>query len=63
MSASPPVVASVLAPEAVAALARERHDLPDGPLECELLNRGFNDHYLLRAGGERFVLRVYAAHK
>lgn len=35
-----------------------QYDLAE-PASCELLRRGFNDHYLVSAGGERFVFRLY----
>ena len=45
--------------EAVAAFAAAHYDLCDGPLSCALLNRGFNDTYVLRTSvGESFVLRL-----
>src|SRR4051794_12354203 len=28
-------------------------------VQVEFIRRGFNDHYLVRAGADRFVLRVY----
>ena len=44
---------------AVAAFAVAHYDLGDGPLSCALLNRGFNDTYLLRTSvGDPFVLRL-----
>ena len=46
------------AAEAVRDFAVARYDLGDG-VRCALLNRGFNDTYLMRArAGRRFVLRV-----
>jgi Ser/Thr protein kinase RdoA (MazF antagonist) len=36
---------------------------PHEMIACELIRRGFNDNYLVRAGHERFVLRVYFNHK
>ena len=45
--------------EAVAAFAAAHYDLGDGLLSCALLNRGFNDTYVLRTSvGESFVLRL-----
>jgi Ser/Thr protein kinase RdoA (MazF antagonist) len=49
---------STAAAESVAAFAAARYDLP-GPLKCTLLNRGFNDTFVLSAGdGFRHILRV-----
>ena len=52
------VTYSTAAPAAVAAFAADRYALR-GPLECGLLNRGFNDTFTVATvDGERFVLRV-----
>lgn len=44
--------------QAVAGFVAARYDLP-GPLECSLVNRGFNDTFAVRAPGHRrFLLRL-----
>lgn len=49
---------STASAEAVAAFAAARYDLGGSP-GCALLNRGFNDTYVLRTdAGKRFVLRL-----
>lgn len=48
----------VLAPDELLARALPRYDLMP-PVEVELIRRGFNDHYLVSAGGGKLVLRVY----
>lgn len=53
-----PVSYATASAEAVAAVATAHYDL-HGPLTCALLNRGFNDIYLLNTNaGESFVLRL-----
>jgi Ser/Thr protein kinase RdoA (MazF antagonist) len=54
-----PVVHSVAAPEALIAELAGPYRLAGA--RCELLQRGLNDTYLVRAGGERYVARVYRA--
>ena len=44
--------------DAVAAYVAARYDLP-GPLECILLQRGFNDSFAVRTADQtRYVLRM-----
>jgi Ser/Thr protein kinase RdoA (MazF antagonist) len=45
-------------PSALVELLASDYDLA-APLACEFLRRGFNDHYAVTAGDERYVLRVY----
>ncbi len=46
------------AAEALAALVERHYPLP-GPVQCALINRGYNDCYLATAAdGQRFVLRI-----
>jgi Ser/Thr protein kinase RdoA (MazF antagonist) len=45
-------------PSALVELLASEYDLA-APLACEFLRRGFNDHYAVTAGDERYVLRVY----
>ena len=53
-----PVSYATASAEAAAALIERHYALP-GPITCALLNRGFNDCYMVAsAEGERFVLRV-----
>ena len=53
-----PVVYSTPLAEAVAEFVSTHYDLP-GPIECRLLNRGFNDTFEVRTrGGERFIFRI-----
>lgn len=55
-----PVASSVLAPGALLAWANAR--LAGGPFDdCRLWRSGMNDTYLLHAGEQRSVLRVYRA--
>ncbi len=55
-----PVVYSMPRADAVADFISTHYDLP-GPVECKLLNRGFNDSFQVRTGsGERFIFRVSA---
>jgi len=52
------VVYSTAAASAVAEFVASQYDLP-GPLECSLLNRGFNDSFAVRASNDaRYVLRL-----
>jgi len=58
----PPIAVShsLLAPEALRAEVARAFDI--GPsLDCRLLQRGFNDTYLLTTPHDRYVLRVYRA--
>jgi Ser/Thr protein kinase RdoA (MazF antagonist) len=55
-----PVVNSVPAPDALAAELAGAYALA-GRVRCELLQRGLNDTYLVRAGGRRYVARIYRA--
>jgi Ser/Thr protein kinase RdoA (MazF antagonist) len=55
-----PVINSVPAPDALAAELAGAYALP-GRARCELLQRGLNDTYLVRARGDRYVARVYRA--
>jgi len=53
-----PVSYATASAEAVAALVAAHYDIA-GPLTCALLNRGFNDSYVVGTDGdERFVLRL-----
>jgi Ser/Thr protein kinase RdoA (MazF antagonist) len=53
-----PVVYSTPRADAVADFVSTHYDLP-GPIECKLLNRGFNDTFEVRTrGGERFIFRI-----
>ncbi len=53
-----PVCYATASSDAVVALVTEHYDL-NGPLNCALLNRGFNDIYALSTDtGERFILRL-----
>ena len=53
-----PVVYSTPRADAVADFISTQYDLP-GPVECTLLNRGWNDIFDVRtSGGERFVFRI-----
>lgn len=52
------VAYSTAAAAAVAEFVARQYDLP-GPLECSLLNRGFNDSFAVRASNNvRYVLRL-----
>jgi Ser/Thr protein kinase RdoA (MazF antagonist) len=54
-----PVVYSTPRADAVADFISTHYDLAT-PVECKLLNRGFNDTFEVRTGGERFIFRVSA---
>ncbi|HWI61983.1 MAG TPA: phosphotransferase [Symbiobacteriaceae bacterium] len=43
---------------ALAQLLATEYDLPH-PVTCRLLRRGYNDQYIVTAGDQRYVLRVY----
>ena len=53
-----PSVHSILAPTALAAEILPRYDL-ENPVNCTFLARGVNDTYLVQAGIEKYILRVY----
>ena len=55
-----PVVYSTLSPDALLAELAGAHTIA-GRARCELLQRGLNDTYLVRAGGERYIARLYRA--
>jgi Ser/Thr protein kinase RdoA (MazF antagonist) len=59
-SRSFPAVSSVLSPDALLGELVSAYTLAD-PASCALFQRGLNDTYLVRAGDERFVARVYRA--
>jgi len=48
----------ILEPDALTPLLEREYDLTP-PITCELIRRGFNDHYRVRSGGESAILRVY----
>jgi Ser/Thr protein kinase RdoA (MazF antagonist) len=48
----------LLEPETMLPALTTGYDLRP-PVACELIRRGFNDHYRVRAGESRYVLRVY----
>jgi Ser/Thr protein kinase RdoA (MazF antagonist) len=56
-----PVNAILEPPELLPWLGRE-YELA-GPIQCELIRRGFNDHYAVTAGDARYVLRIYLNRK
>lgn len=61
-SAGPiPIVHSVVDAAALGAIIRRRHALPE-PFECELLTRGVNDVYVVKAPGHQYAARVWRAH-
>lgn len=49
---------SVVAAEVLAQLTEEAYGL-DGPVRCRLRSVGANDTYVIQAGTERYILRVY----
>lgn len=53
-----PIVHSILDADALGAEVQAHFGLPD-PLRCELLTRGMNDVYLVRAGGQRYAARAW----
>jgi Ser/Thr protein kinase RdoA (MazF antagonist) len=55
-----PVTYSILSAEALSAEVRRAYGL-EGPIRCQLLRPGLNDTYLVSAGNERRILRVYRA--
>ena len=52
-----PITHSILRADAIAAVIAEAYDL-GGPVYAELLSRGVNDVYLLRARGTQYVARA-----
>ena len=42
----------------LASFISDVYDLPQ-PVECQFARRGFNDHYSVKSGGERYFLRIY----
>lgn len=59
MSAVPqiPITHSILRADALAEVIAKAYDL-GGPVHCELMARGVNDIYLVRAAGTRYAARV-----
>jgi len=57
-----PIVHSVVDNVALAAAIQEHWKFPQDPT-CDLITRGMNDVYEVRAGGERFAARVWRADK
>jgi Ser/Thr protein kinase RdoA (MazF antagonist) len=55
-----PAVHSILAPTALLAEILPRYAL-EHPISCIFLAQGVNDTYLVQAGTEKYILRVYAA--
>ncbi len=55
-----PVAHSILDSPALRTRIGEAYDLPE-PLHCELLTRGMNDVYLVRAGKTEYASRVWRA--
>jgi len=55
-----PAVHSILAPSALLAEILPRYAL-ENPMSCIFLARGVNDTYLVQAGTEKYILRVYTA--
>ena len=53
------VIHSTLCPNALRAHVGEQYAIGSVE-ECRLLKRGWNDTYLIRASGDRFILRVYS---
>jgi Ser/Thr protein kinase RdoA (MazF antagonist) len=52
----------VLEPEFLIPTISTNYNL-SSPLECEFIRRGFNDHYLVKTAGERYIFRVYLRDK
>lgn len=55
-----PVIHSTLDPKALTEEVVKRYELPS-PVQCQLISRANNDFYEVRAGAERFALRVAKA--
>jgi len=55
-----PVSNSILSPQAIALWIMERDEL-ETPLTCRFFLQGLNDTYLLTAGADRSIFRVYQA--
>src|SRR5450432_2475079 len=53
-----PTPNTLVAAEALIPYLKKHYGFP-APVECELIRRGFNDNYLVRAGTSQFVLRLY----
>ena len=52
----------LLDPQTITELVNENYSLGEVQI-CNFIRRGFNDHYLVKAGGERYIFRVYLNHK
>lgn len=52
------ILRSLVAPAEVAELVAAAYDL-GGPVRCAIHSLGDNDNYLVRAGAERYLLRLY----
>lgn len=52
------VIHSLFSKESIAELIKAHYALSE-PIECQLLCMGDNDHYLVKAGSTRYVLRLY----
>jgi len=55
-----PITHSIVDADALGATIRDYFALP-GPFRCELLTRGMNDVYLVRAGDARYAARLWRA--
>jgi len=53
-----PAAHSIIDAEALGHEVQRTYGLRD-PFRCELLHRGMNDFYLVRAGGEQFVIQLW----
>jgi Ser/Thr protein kinase RdoA (MazF antagonist) len=58
MKETEPILNTLVAAVSLIPYLEKHYDLP-APVECELIRRGFNDNYLVRAGTNQFVLRLY----
>jgi Ser/Thr protein kinase RdoA (MazF antagonist) len=53
-----PVTHSILSASALLSYVQERYEIGDA-IECQFLNYGLNDTYLLRTSSSKYILRVY----
>lgn len=60
LDATVPIIHSILDADALGAEIQGHFGLPD-PIRCELLTRGMNDVYLVRADGRRYAARAWRA--
>ena len=59
---SQPSINTLLTPKEVLELVNSRYSIGEAQY-CDLIRRGFNDHYLVEIGNLKYIFRVYLNHK